>query len=235
MRYKYLKLLPLITFFVFFWIFLNRNNINLINSNSDLLNILTSYAGYNSLMLHGTIYALLFLLLLFSSIPNNIAQLMVRMSRKKFIKKIIINVIRQSIIFVGIFTSINFILTLYFANISILNKSNFFLGITISFVSTIFLYILIGLLFCLFFILFFSEVKSLIFTFIISTILVCGDLILGWKTPFQESIVFDNLLTSGLNLIEYLYIYIKNIVLIFCAYYLLITIFKEKDIINVET
>lgn len=234
MSYKYLKLLPLIAFFMFFWLFLNRTNIIIVNNNSDLLNILTSYAGYNYLMLHGTIYALLFLLLLFSSIPNNITQLMVRMSRKKFIKNVITNVILQAFIFVGIFTSINLILTLYFVDVSILVKSRFFIGIIISFVSTILLYILIGTVFSIFFVYSFSEAKSLIFTFIISTILVCGDLILGWKTPFHNTVVYDYLLSSGFNLINFLYICIKNIVLIYCAYYILITIFKEKDIINVK-
>lgn len=232
MSYKYVILVPLFPFFTLFWLFLNRNQIDSINSNYDLLSLLTSYAGYNSVMLHGTIYTMLYLLILNSLLPNNMKQLLIRMNRQTFIKKLVKKVFSLSFVFVSIFTSVNVLLVLSFVKFSHLIESFFFVGVFISFICTTLLYILIGLVFCSIYIILFSEVKSLFFTFIITTLLVCGYLILGWNTPFKDIVVYDYLLTvEGLDLIKYLYIFIKNIILIFCVYYLLIIIFKEKDIL----
>ncbi|WP_213020412.1 WxPxxD family membrane protein [Siminovitchia terrae] len=234
MNYNYLKFLCIIPFFIFLWLSLNWNNIDSGINHSNLLNLTTSYAGYNFLMLHGTIYALLYLLLLMSNYSHKFDQLIIRIRRKDIIKKMFLKVIYLSILFVGIFTIINVLMISVFSDTSLLIQTGFYLGAFISFISTVFLYSMLGLVFSTFYIITFSETKSLILTFISSTLFVCCDLILGWDTPFSDIVVFDNLFSSsGFNLLKYMFIYFKDLFILACFYFGLVIIFKEKDIIHV--
>lgn len=234
MSYNYLKFIFIISFFAFLWLSLNWNNIDAGINHFNLLDLSTSYAGYNFLMLHGTIYALLYLLLLISNYFYTIENLIIRMRRKDIIRKMCLKAIYLSILFVGIFTMINVLMISLLADISLLIQTGFYLGALVSFLSTAFLYSMLGLFFLTYYILTFSEIKSLILTFISSTLLVCCDLILGWDTPFSNIVVYDHLFSSsGLNLLKYLLIYLKDLIILACLYIGLVIIFKEKDIIHV--
>jgi hypothetical protein len=129
---------------------------------------------------------------------------------------------------------INVLMVSLLADISLLIETGVYLGALVSFLSTAFLYSMLGLVFLTYYIITFSEIKSLILTFISSTLLVCCDLILGWDTPFRDIVVYDHLFSSsGLNVLKYLLIYLKDLIILACLYIGLVIIFKEKDIIHV--
>lgn len=234
MKYNYWNFLYLALFFIFIWLSVNWNHIALgINSNS-IIDVTTSYAGYNFLMLHGTVYTLLYLLLLLSNNSLHLNQLVIRMRRKDIIRKMVFKVVFLSFLFVGVYTLIHVAMLTIFADISLLVEKGFYIGAIISFINTSFLYSMLGFAFLILYIITFSEVKSLVFTFIFSTLLVCSDLILGWKTPFSDIVVYDTLLsTSKVYVFQYLFIYLKDFLILASLYAGLIIIFKEKDILHV--
>lgn len=234
MKYNYLKFVFVILFLVFLWLSLHWNIIVADINHSNLLNLTTSYAGYNYLMLHGTIYALLYILLLMSSYFHNLDQLVIRMRRKDIIKNMALNVFLLATLFVGIYIIIHVLMMTIFVDIPLLVEAGFYIGALLSFISTVFLYSMLGLVFFLFYIITFSETKSLIFTSLSSTLLVCCDLILGWNTPFSDIIVYDTLFTSlEINVIKYIIIYLKSFIILICLYIGLVIIFKDRDIIHV--
>lgn len=226
-----LQLLLYFCFFLFYWLYITRNIVSDINTSQNLLDLVTSYSGYNSMMLHGTVYSLLYLLLLLCSYPKNIIQILTRVSRWRFIRQMMIKTMKIAVVFTGIFTFVNVLLIFLLVNFSMLIETKFFLGAFLSFLCLFFLYTMIGSLFLMFFLLL-SELQALIITYVISTAMVCMYLLIDWWSPFKDIVVYDYLLGSGLDLFQIIYGLIKSGVLIFLIVYIMNIFFKEKDILN---
>jgi hypothetical protein len=235
MKYrKKILIIAICIFFVFEWLFLNRNYLSEINNCGieGLINISSSFSGYNFYISHGTGYALIYLMLLMQSFPDRKEQLLIRMNRGAFIRLLYKSVLRSSLVFSGIFISITAVFTVIFVDFQNLIASGYYIGIFITYVLLLLYYFFVGALFCCIELCQFSKGKSLIICFVLLVVLTFLPSWLDGIKPINNLIVFDYLFRDRLNYVNVLLNLLKEVMLIIFVYYTTYKCFCEKDVLN---
>lgn len=222
-------------FFSLYWLLCNWNSLkHLDNTIGTLLHLTTSGAGFNSAMLHGTVYALLFLLILNDQLVTSKEQYLVRQERKKFLHDTFkINII-VSLLFNFIFISTSLVLTMIFQDFELLIKSKYFIGVLISFVINSVYYVFVGAVFCLIYTILFSKTRALLFSFISMVVLSVMCLIYRIWTPIIELFIYDSLYCNKLSVLDVVFKFVRIVILIGFIHYVTFQIFKEKDVLRSE-
>lgn len=233
MRYKKIiySLVYVVIFFLL-WIFLNRNYISILDKLDEhgLVTLTSAYSGYNCIISHGSLYVILFMILLTVEIPKDTIQYLIRIKRKGYLhmmyKKTAVVVLQFAIIFASVLV----FLTMYYEKDVVLFSTTFWIG-TIIFAVTLYLYYyFVGAVFNFFNLMLFSNQKSFIFTFVLMVVLMrVGRRV--W-TPVTTLDVFDDLYSSNLNVLNVVLDIIILIVLSLGTHFLTYIIFKDKDVLN---
>lgn len=222
-------------FFSFYWIFVNRNYLKYLDNTIDTLLYLTgSGAGFNSVMLHGTVYALLFLLVFNDQLVTSKEQYLVRQERKKFLNDTLRINIKVSLLFNLIFISTSAVFIVIFQDFELLIKSNYFIGVLISFVINSVYYVFVGAIFCLIYTILFSKTRALLLTFLSVVVLSVMCLIYKIWTPVNELFIYDSLYYNRLSVLDVVLKFIKIVILIGFIHYVTFQIFREKDVLRSE-
>jgi hypothetical protein len=185
-------------------------------------------------MLHGTVYALLFLLVFNDQLVSSKEQYLVRQERKKFVNDTFKINIKASLLFNFIFISTSLLLTVIFQDFEFLIKSKYFIGVIISFVINSVYYVFVGAVFCLIYTILFSKTRALIFTFLSMVVLSAMCLIYKIWTPVNELFIYDLLYYNRLSILDVVFKFIKIIILIVFIHYVTLQIFREKDVLHSE-
>lgn len=233
---KIIYVVILYVYFCLYWLYVNRNCLPDINEAGiqGLLDLVTSYAGYNAIVLHGTVYPLFYIFMLNEYLPKINVQYLLRMKRTTFIYKSAQKIFLSSLVYTFIFISTETALVTIFVNHQFLIRSNYYFGIILSVLLTVLYYIFVGSLFLLNTILF-SKTKAFIVSFIMLTLFVNYQRILNlpkFWLPVEVIVVFDFLFKNKLHLINVCLDAVKIIVLTAFIYFLAVSIFKDKDVLN---
>lgn len=134
MRYKSLKWGILLSgIFGFLWLHLNRNYLPRLDElgMQGMIYLASGYAGYNCILSHGSIYAMMFVFMLQDVLHKDSIQILIRMKRKSYIsflyKDIISASLRYSIAFLGVMV----VLTMLFESKQMIYDSGFLIGVGI--------------------------------------------------------------------------------------------------------
>lgn len=228
----YILILPI--FFSFLWLYLNRNYLLDINKEGiqGLIYLTSSYAGYNFLGSQGTVYTLLYLLLLNEYLPNYNLQYLVRMKRTSFLFYIYKRILCSSLLFVTIFVGVGTLFTTLFINQELLVSSGYYIGVIISFILLELYYFFTGTFFCLLDTFFFSKTKSLIIAFLLLVFLTYLPNFFNIWMPINILVVFDLLFVDKLYVMNVLFEVIKIMLIIFFIWYVTLKVFKDKDVFH---
>lgn len=235
MRYRKLICdVIIVMIFSFIWLHMNRNILSRLDEMEILgLSILNSSdAGYNNLISHGVMYSIFYLILLMVWLTQDNIQILVRKTRIQFILNQYKNVFWATFNFVAIFVGILVLFNLIFEDINLLRETNFATGVVIYFFSLLLYYLLVGSIFILLRLCFWSDIKAFVGTFAIQVVLLAVKRYLNVWIPASVTRVFDLLFENSLYAGEILINSAKIIILIVALFAVTYTIFKEKDVLH---
>lgn len=235
MRYRKLICdVIIVMIFSFIWLHMNRNILSRLDEMEILgLSILNSSdAGYNNLISHGVMYSIFYLILLMVWLTQDNIQILVRKTRIQFILNQYKNVFWVTFNFVAIFVGILVLFNLIFEDINLLRETNFATGVVIYFFSLLLYYLLVGSIFILLRLCFWSDIKAFVGTFAIQVVLLAVKRYLNVWIPASVTRVFDLLFENSLYAEEILINSVKIIILIVALFAVTYTIFKEKDVLH---
>lgn len=235
MRYRKLICdVIIVMIFSFIWLHMNRNILSRLDEMEILgLSILNSSdAGYNNLISHGVMYSIFYLILLMVWLTQDNIQILVRKTRIQFILNQYKNVFWATFNFVAIFVGILVLFNLIFEDINLLRETNFATGVVIYFFSLLLYYLLVGSIFILLRLCFWSDIKAFVGTFAIQVVLLAVKRYLNVWIPASVTRVFDLLFENSLYAEEILINSAKIIILIVALFAVTYTIFKEKDVLH---
>lgn len=235
MRYRKLICdVIIVMIFSFIWLHMNRNILSRLDEMEILgLSILNSSdAGYNNLISHGVMYSIFYLILLMVWLTQDNIQILVRKTRIQFILNQYKNVFWVTFNFVAIFVGILVLFNLIFEDINLLRETNFATGVVIYFFSLLLYYLLVGSIFILLRLCFWSDIKAFVGTFAIQVVLLAVKRYLNVWIPASVTRVFDLLFENSLYAEEILINSAKIIILIVALFAVTYTIFKEKDVLH---
>lgn len=199
---------------------------------SNVHDLTTSYAGFNTLILHGSIYCAFFLGIVVVNLSSTNTQILTRMKRTAFIRGKIILLAVISGCFVLCFTFIFIINLLRFYDYSFLEKLNVFYLFYWFIPLFISLYMVIAAIYLLFEVLFDDKMYSYFITLFASTLLVSLSVIYKFWTPFDNMDIFDQFFTGEFNTWSVSLKILQNLVIYTAITYITIQIFKMKDLIK---
>lgn len=218
---------------IVFCLFLNRN-VSSIKSVSNLLDVVTSYAGFNYFVLHGTIYNMAFGILLVFALPDINIQNLARIERSTIIKQYVLKIFIESVLFITVFTGAYILVVLMKFGWSFTVMTNFFTGVLFQFIMLILLYQILGTFYLVSYIYNFSKSHALFSSIICSMVLVCLTLLFGIWTPFKDIEIFNSFYNHGLSLIQFLVRMVRDLIIYLALNYIALILFKAKDILNHE-
>ncbi|MCO7128261.1 WxPxxD family membrane protein [Sporolactobacillus shoreicorticis] len=226
-------LLCVFLFMLLFCFFLNRNVSNTKNI-SNLLDVVTSYAGFNYFILHGTIYNMLFSILIVFSLPNIGIQKIVRMERNTIIKWCIGVIFKEVILFTILFSFAYIIVAGFKFGWSFFLMTNFFMGVLFQWVMLILLYQVLGSCYLIIYAITLSKSQALIISVICSTILTCLTLLFKIWSPFVDIEIFNSfyLEGKGITLVRFFLKIVRELVICIVLSYIALILFKAKDILG---
>lgn len=228
----FLFILSPILFCVFWIIYYSKYFSTDLIYDYTLLNTINSDSmGYSGYVLVGTIVTAVFLLNLYYYFPNFSEILIVKIGRKKYLKKCFTQTLLVAFYCTFIYKLSNIIGNLLLFNYEILNSVNFTLLSFFHFILVFSYLLFIGLLFCIVFSKKNSKTLSIIISLLISFIFV------GIKRamdspldPINDICIIDNWLIGKFNLLLFIIVLIKTIVLSILIYLLSLNIFSSADI-----
>ena len=237
MKYKKIKWgVVLSGIFCFLWIYLNRNYLPELESLGikGLIYLTSGYAGYNCIISHGSIYAMMFVFLLQDVLHNDNIQILIRMKRKTYVsllyKDVIVTAIGYSAIFLGIMVT----LTMLFENKAMIYTLDFLTGAGILFLYVALYYVFVGSWFVFFKLITASNSRAIVGAIVISVGLLCLSRFWHIWTPVSVMDVFDLLFTGKLYLEEVCIKVFSILILIIAIYFITLYLFKDRDVLNEE-
>lgn len=234
---KYLKIVFsafLLLLFFILWYHLNRNYFPKLEAMgmNGITYLISEKAGYNNIMSHGSIYTFLFLVYLFQFVPRMNVSILIRRARKGYLLQIYKKVFQAAVLYSIIFSGVMTIGILLCLKYEFIIASRFFIGIMLFLLVQILYYTFIGSVFVLFQTVLSAGSKAMVPASVVSVFFVCLTAQKGIWTPVANLIIFDKLFENTLHVQNVLINAIKVAFLVFVLFFISLTIFKEKDIVN---
>lgn len=222
--------------FCFLWIYLNRNYLLELETLGikGVIYLTSGYAGYNCIISHGSIYAMMFVFLLQDVLHKDNIQILIRMKRKTYVsllyKDVIVTALGYSVIFLGIMVT----LTMLFENKAMIYTSVFLMGAAILFLYVALYYIFVGSWFVFFKLITASNSRAIVGAIVMIVGLLCLSLFWHIWTPVSVMDVFDLLFTEQLYLEEVGTKAFAILILIIAIYFITLYLFEDRDVLNEE-
>lgn len=199
-----------------------------------LLNTINSDSmGYSGYILVGTIVAAIFLLNLYYSFPNFSELLIIKIGRKKYLKKCFTKTLVIAFYCTLTYKISNMIGTQFLFNYEILKSINFTLLSFFHFILVFSYLFFIGLLFCMVFSKRNSKTLAIIVSLLISFTLVGIKRVMDSPfDPINDICIIDDWFTGEFNLLLFIIVLTKTVVLSVLIYSLSLNIFSSGDIIS---
>ncbi len=241
MKYKrglYILFL-LVTFSAFWWI-LNNNMIKGfqgINDYDTFKSMMSLGVGYWNQKQFIVFYMILYLIMVYLFSSNFEEQLLIRLSRKQFLKQQITRIVKITLCFQIMFAVIGLVFLLVFIKSSMFFDINFLIIYTIEFVQEFFYYFLFGNFFSFIYLLIHNKTKTFLITAVVS-FLQYGILVwLGhylWM-PINTIKALDSYYAEGsISIIGLVFDFIKISILLLIIIKFSFQIIKKKDMIKCE-
>ena len=238
MKYKRMVFAFILCFiFLFEFIILNRNYFPYFKEQGEeIIKIICSgYAGYNYIQSHATIYLLLYLFFSIQFMPNILVQYVIRKSRKKYIRKNFISLLKSAFLFACCIAGMLTLGIAIFCNGKMLLEKTF-LGVILLWVIALFVYYtFVGSIFQMYSVMFMSKMHAIVFTFITSVSLTIVQGKIGLWSPVLMLDVFDLFFAKELKVFPYMMKLGVSIIMISIIYIATCSLFQEKDILHENT
>lgn len=237
MKSKRLRLLYdvlLILLFCFIWLHLNRNYLPELGQmgREGILYITAAGSGYGSIMSHGSLYAIFYLLMISQWMPDNMIQWLVRTKRKNYLfllfKRMALCALQFSLIYVAVMVTF----TVSFVDMQIILDAGFIPGAAVWFLFIFAYYLFIGSIYCFFNLIMMSDSKSYIVTFAISVFLLYLSRFKQIWTPVSTLGILEMQYDNCLSL-NYVFVNLPIIIFLTAVFFFVSNIiFKDKDILH---
>ena len=235
MRYKKEIQIYLIwlVFLLFWWENININSKS-ISSDSELSNLLNLNAGFNYIILHGTLYSIMFFLLIYNLLKDE-SFIIIKYSRATYFLSKTKKAIILSCVFAFSFVLIETICVVKYVNLSLLLQTAFFIRQLIIWLMFTFLYYFMTLILNFIHLLIYKKNITIILSIAITTILVVLSYYFHLKLPFSDIMCINEFMSMHkLNLAKLILLLLKNTCFIIVINTILYELFKKRDLINEE-
>jgi hypothetical protein len=198
----------------------------------NLISSTTGYAGSNAIIVHGTIYAAIFLLFLSITTPAPQLQYIIKIGREGTAKQYTGYVVKYSSMFAICFMVLSAIYLITIFDLAFLVKNLYFVGWVIELVALWIVYILIGEFYLLSYWISLNKPMSLLLTLLITVILSSTSVVWSYWSPYKMLDIFDRLYSSGLQPIMYLIEMCLSVMICYGLYLAGITILRKRDLLQ---
>ena len=222
--------------FCFLWLYLNRNYLPEIDEMGmqGIIYLTSAYAGYNCISSHGSIYAMLFVMVAQDILPKDSVPMLLRMKRKSYVLLLYKQLLSVAFIFSMVFLGVLIVCTMLFVNGQTIIDTGFLIGAGILLIYLMLYYFFIGSIYCFLKLNLMSNSWAVIGAIGAAIALFClSDFVNIW-TPVSVMDVFDLLFSGGLYLEAVCINIFSIVVLILAIYFITLYLFKDKDILDEE-
>lgn len=214
------------------FLYIHRNSQTYIESPAALMEYLSINVGYNFVLLHGSIYLGIFLIIVHRLSSEITEQYFIRITRTKILKKQFVSALISSIVFTALFCGVQIIMLSYKVGISTLKEYNLGIPWILNYIRLCEIYLLFGMIHILSGILLNKKVAPLI-TIVICIIWIFIGKYADITNLHMDFAVYDAYYSpTGLNLLVYSAVSIKHITMILVLYFFSAFLFQRKDILN---